>query len=441
MDAQVLNDQSHPSNLREAHAHLPWLGRALDMLSLEGCGSAGEALDRIAVRAASARAEGARGGWVQSHSARVLGWREGRWFGRAELDRVTGETPTLAMSFDHHAVFANSAALEKAGIHRGTPDPAGGIIEKDRLGEPTGLLLEAAAFAIWGLAPEPPESARADQISRALDHLEGLGFSEVHELFAPAWLGPLLKQLNLRRPAPMRVDLFVPLEEIEAAHNGRSAWETDLLRLAGGKIFADGTLNSRTAWVLHPFADAPPGLEHGKPLMNPGRIGDAIERCGALGLGIAMHAIGDGAVRACLDAIQAKGQRASPGSRERVRIEHCELIDEADVPRFAELGAIASVQPCHLLADIEALRTGLRDRLHRVMPWRDLIRSGLEPGKTLLFGSDVPVVRAEPGDSIQAAVGRGRIGDPVAIAPEQAISEKEAWRCFARLAENGSPRW
>lgn len=435
MDAQVLNDQSHPRRLREAHAHLPWLGRALDMLSLEGCTSADEALDRL-----GARAGNTCGGWVQAHSARVLSWREGGWFGRGELDRVTGKTPTLVMSFDHHAVFANSAAMERAGIRRESPDPVGGIIERDGRGEPTGLLLEAAAFAAWGMAPDPPESARADQISRALDHLERLGFTEVHELFAPGWLGPLLRELNHRRRAPMRIDLFVPLAEIETAHDGRSAWETDLLRLAGGKIFADGTLNSRTAWMLHPFTDAPPGLEHGKPLMNPVEVGDAIARCGALGLGIAMHAIGDGAVRACLDAIQAKRQRTPRESGRQVRIEHCEVIDEADVPRFAELGAIASVQPCHLLADIEALRTGLRERLHRVMPWRDLLRSGLEPGKALLFGSDVPVVRADPGDSIRAAVERRRLGDSVAIAPEQAISDTEAWRCFGHVAESGTQR-
>lgn len=406
------------------------------MLSLEGCQSAADALDRIASRASRAPA----GTWVQAHSARASGWREQRWFDRAELDRVTGNTPTLAMSFDHHAVFANSAALAKAGISAATADPVGGIIERGAGGEPTGLLLEAAAFSIWALAPEPPESARADQTARALDHLEKLGFVEVHELFAPAWLGPLLAELNRTRQHPMRVGLFVPLDEIEAAHKGRTAWESEHLRLLGGKIFTDGTLNSRTAWMLKPFLDAPPGLEHGKPLMDKTQIAAAIARCGAHGLGIAMHAIGDGAVRACLDGIELERRSGNIKNVVDRRIEHCELIDETDVTRFAELGAIASVQPCHLLADVEALRTGLGDRLHRVMPWRDLIRSGLEPGKTLLFGSDVPVVRAEPGDSIRAAVERRRVGDPAAIGPEQAISESEAWKCFGRLTESGNPR-
>lgn len=431
MDAQVLNAQSPPRRLREAHAHLPWLGRALDMLSLEDCGSASEAIDRLAARAAATPP----GAWVQAHSARVAGWSEGGWFDRSELDRVTGQTPTLAMSFDHHAVFANSAALLRAGIGPGTPDPAGGIIARDRNGEPTGLLLEAAAFSTWALAPEPPESSRSELIARAAAHLEGLGFVEAHDLFAPDWLGPLLADLVRSGRTGLRFGLYVPLDAIETADAGRKAWESDRLRLLGGKIFTDGTLNSRTAWMLEPYLDAPPGLDLGKPLMRAGEIAAAIERCSRLGHGIAMHAIGDGAVRACLDGIEIRQRAAGArGLKPDVRIEHCELIARSDIARFADLGVIASVQPCHLLADIEALRAGVGDRLDRVMPWRDLLEAGLEPGKTLLFGSDVPVVRAEPEDSIRAAVARRRAGSELAIAPEQAIGEPDAWACFGGTA-------
>lgn len=427
MDAQVLNGQLHPRALREAHAHLPWLGRALDMLSLEGCTSAAEAIDRIGRRTG----ESAKGDWILARSARVAAWSEASWFSRPELDRATGDAPTLAMSFDHHAVFANSAALAKAGIRRETPDPDGGIIVRDSSGEPTGLLLEAAAFSAWALAPEPAPAKRADLIARAVDHLAGLGFVEVHDLFSPPWLGRVLADLRTQGRCVLRVGLFVPLDDVESAAQSRSEWENEGLRLLGGKVFTDGTLNSRTAWMLEPYLDAPAGLEHGKPLMNADQVAGAVNRCAALGLGLAMHAIGDGAVRACLDGVARSGR----AGRSAIRIEHCELIDERDVPRFAELGVIASVQPCHLLADVEALRAGVGDRLHRVMPWRDLLRAGLVPGETLLFGSDVPVVSADPNDSIRAATRRSRPGDAEAIAPEQSISESEAWRCF-RATEN-----
>jgi predicted amidohydrolase YtcJ len=150
--------------------------------------------------------------------------------------------------------------------------------------------------------------------------------------------------------------------------------------------------------------------------------------CDRLGLPVAAHAIGDGAVRAVLDAIEAVRPR-TPG----FRIEHAEIIDEADIPRFARLGVLCSPQPCHLLADVEALRRYLPHRLDRVLPLRELIDAGCTPGRRLLFGSDVPIVRADPEDGILAATKRRRadMHPSQAIAPAQAITEPEAWACFA----------
>jgi len=425
---------ARPAELCEAHGHLPWLGKALSMLSLEGCTSVHESLDRIAARAATMIPDA----WLQVHSARYEGWNERRWMTRDELDRATGARPTLVMSFDHHAVFANSAALAAANIDRSTPDPAGGIIERvssgPHSGEPTGLLLEAAAFSTWAVAPEPPESRRQAQITAALDHLAALGFKEMHDLASPRWLGPLLAMLERENRLPLRVGLYGLLDDIEAIAATRTTWESPRVRLLGGKIFTDGTLNSRTAWVLEPYAESPPDLRHGKPLMTPRQITDAAEKCLRLNLGLAMHAIGDGAVRACLDGIAsiAPSLRRSVASSLPLRIEHAELIASTDIPRFAELGVTASVQPCHLLADIEALHRAVPGQLDRVMPWKSLINSGLMPGKTLLFGSDVPIVRANPEDSIQAAVARRRpeMHERDAIHSTEAIDEATVWVCF-----------
>jgi predicted amidohydrolase YtcJ len=161
---------------------------------------------------------------------------------------------------------------------------------------------------------------------------------------------------------------------------------------------------------------------------------DAVRRADAVGLPLAVHAIGDFAVRATLDSFE----RVRPAALGQ-RIEHAEIIDAADVPRFAALGVTCSVQPCHLLADVEALYKYVPHRLNRVLPLRELLDSGLIPGHVgldgragLVFGSDVPIVRAEPQDSIQAAVHRRRAGAPehAMIAPRQALSEREAWACF-----------
>jgi predicted amidohydrolase YtcJ len=173
--------------------------------------------------------------------------------------------------------------------------------------------------------------------------------------------------------------------------------------------------------------------------MTVDQIAAALATCRGLDVGMAAHAIGDGAVRACLDAEQSlrgKTGGLAPGHT-RFRIEHAEVVDEADVPRFSAMGVAASVQPCHLLYDIEALTRSLPDRLSRVLPLREMIASGLVPGRDLLFGSDTPIVRPEPGDSIAAALHRARTGvtpggPPTApIAVNQALSEAEAWACFA----------
>jgi predicted amidohydrolase YtcJ len=172
-------------------------------------------------------------------------------------------------------------------------------------------------------------------------------------------------------------------------------------------------------------------------MLSRARISAALESTSSLGLTLAVHAIGDAAVRTCLDAFEsAPSSRSLPAVAGRsvapsLRIEHAELIDAADVPRFARLGVVCSVQPCHLLYDIEALTRGLPHRLNRVLPLRDLIDSGCGPGALLWFGSDVPIVRPHPDDSIRAAVHRRREGMKQAIAPQQAISENEAWAAFA----------
>ncbi len=176
--------------------------------------------------------------------------------------------------------------------------------------------------------------------------------------------------------------------------------------------------------MLEPFADS---HTMGTPMMTTDAIDQAMLISKEHHLPVAAHAIGDGAVRAVLDSIERTGC-----THMNARIEHLELVHPDDVPRFNELGVIASVQPCHLLPDIEALYTAVPDRLDRVLPLRSLIESGCVLGDSLIFGSDVPIVRANHEDSIQAAVYRCRDGmdKSQAIGIEQALSESESLACF-----------
>ena len=391
------------------------------MIELSGCGSADDLLESFAQERRS-RTDAA---CLFGQGARPESWDRPAWPDLAMFDRATGGLPALVWCFDYHALLANSAMLALAGIDRRTPDPAGGIIQRTPEGQPNGAVYEAAALMVWNAAPEPAAEHRPRILTAALKSLAR--FEEIHDLKAQTWLGPLLREVLPTLARDTRVVLFPLLEDLDATLASSPEWESDRLRLGGAKIFVDGTLNSRTAWMLHPFADGRPDHPRGTPMMTPREIEDAVRRCDKAGLPLAAHAIGDGAVRAVLDAIESVRPK-TPG----FRIEHAEIIDEADVPRFAELNVIASVQPCHLLTDIEALRNAMPDRLDRVLPLRELIDAGCVPGTSLLFGSDVPIVRADPEDSILAATARRREGMPAteAIAPHQALSDDEAWQCF-----------
>lgn len=405
-----------PTRMREAHAHVLAHGRSMDMVPLADCKSAQDMLDRIAARVHDGRV-------VLAHGARPEAWAEPGWPTLDALDRAGGDAMVALWCFDYHALMVNSKALASLGVGADSPDPVGGQIGRGALGAPTGVLYEAAAGLAWKhLEPKGIDPA---VLARAIEDLAAFGFTCIDDLKAPPGLGEAIARANI--DGPMAFALYPLVEHLPDMLKTRSDWQSDRVRLAGGKIFVDGTLNSRTAWMLKPFADGRPEHPRGMRLMSDKQIEDAIRLCVGEGLQLAAHAIGDAAVRAVLDA--AERARAPRGA---VRIEHAEVIDEADVPRFAELGVIASVQPCHLLYDIEALRRACPHRLDRVLPLRDLIDSGLEPGRDILFGSDTPIVRPNPEDSILAATNRGRADMALkdGIAPGQAITQAQAWACF-----------
>ena len=438
------------TGLREAHCHLHSHGQSRAMVGLDGCRSLGECLDVIGAAALARAGEGGGSGWVLARGARPESWPEHRWPTRTELERVCPGLPLAMWCFDHHALCANPRALAMAGVTGASIDPEGGVIERDREGEPTGVMLEAATRLVWSKVPEPTREQRKAHVRLALEDLASKGFVECHDMLSHDWFGPVLAELRDEGALACRVWLYPLVEDLNRIAAGRHAWESREVRLAGGKVFTDGTINSRTAWMLEPFADPIPSHPRGTPLMSVEQIAEAIRSCTRHGLHLAAHAIGDGAVRACLDAAErvmregAEGRRGKGAEGERVRsrsgepmalrIEHAELVDEADVGRFADLEVVASVQPCHLLADIEALRRLLPHRLGRVLPLRELAEAGCRPGELMWFGSDTPIVRPDAEDSIQAAVHRRRegMGEGEAIALEQAIGEEEAWGAFRR---------
>ncbi len=411
------------------------------MLDLGTCTSAEDMIDRIA-DAINHQTDPAAP--ILAHSARPQSWDPPCWPGLAALDNATGSTPCLVWCFDYHALMANTAMFALAQI---TPDPDDPLIETDAAGIPTGVLFEHAAHRAWNALPAPTEKQLLDWAIAGLSDL-GRTFTELHDLKSQPNLGAILAkaldELHAHHlPAPERIELYPMLSDIQQVIATRQQWESDSIRLAGIKIFVDGTLNSRTAWMLEPWADAhdltSAAAAHptGVPVTPVQQIIDALECSAHLNLPLAAHAIGDGAVRAVLDALESALQSNTPPPA-GCRIEHAQLIHPADVPRFAQLGVIASVQPCHLLYDIEAIERGLHDRLDRVLPLRSLIDAGCVPGQHLLFGSDTPIVRPNPADSILAATRRQRDGSIPClprtggpISPQEAISLNQAMQAFA----------
>lgn len=430
-----------PGALREAHAHLPAHGREMSYLPLGECEHRADALERIAAHAAHLDAT-RQPGWLLASGMRVQAWDDPRWPTRNELDRLCPARPCLIGSFDHHSAVLNSPALDAVGLRDGDPDPPGGVLGRDRDGRLDGVVLEAAFNLARRAVPDPTPDQWRDILTRAIDDLVSHGFAEVHDLLSPPWLVRTLVDMDRAAPLPVRVRLHIPLDDLAQLPSAPPT--SPRVEIAGVKIFVDGTLNARTAWMLAPYREPLPGQPNGSALMSVDRIEDAIRAARHRGLGLAAHAIGDGAVRAVLDAAARASVRPGRDAEPAVRIEHAELIDPADVPRFAELGVLASVQPCHVLYDIEVLRRQLPARLDRVLPLRELIAAGAEPGRLLRFGSDTPIVRPHPMDSVAFAVLRRRLpglpGGPPSdpIAPEQAITAEQAWQAFA--ADPGTSR-
>lgn len=429
------------TDLREAHVHLAEFGEELSAIDLSTCASLGECLERMARAAAEDAGETGvspvnanSDGWIIAVRARVEGWAERRWPTASELHEAANGRPCLVKSFDIHSLVASTRALDVAGIEPDRPatnDPASDLIERDESGRPTGLLLETMAQRMLSAAPAPTRAERREHVRLACENLAQRGYIEAHDMLSRPWLGPILAELDDEGALPVRVLLHPVHEDFDRVIRERPSFERDRVRIGGLKVFTDGTLNSRTAWMLEPFADPRPEAPNGHRMMTDSAGTESIERALACDLPLVAHAIGDAAVRWCLDLIEAHSPKHVGH-----RIEHCEFVDEVDVPRFAALGVIASLQPCHLLPDMEALERLTPHRLDRVLPIREFIESaraaGRDPAELIWFGSDAPVVDPDPEDTMQAAVMRRRPGMTAtrAVAPAQAITREDVLSLF-----------
>lgn len=430
---------------RDAHLHLAEHGQELSCVRLADTASLADCLRRIAAEADRAPCET---GWIKATGARAEAWPERRLPRAGELHEAGRGRPVLVVSFDHHAMSVSRRVLEMAGVTRDTPGAyasdaafggSTGMVEKDAAtGEPTGVFVEAACDIVRAVRPEVSLAERTESIRAAQRDLLRLGVVEVHDMFATADLVRALAGLERAGELELQVRLYAPPAHLEGviAALADAALRADRVALGGLKLFTDGTLNSRTAFMLRPYAEPPAAHPRGTPFYSDEELLGFMRMVRGRGIGLAAHAIGDAAVRRLLDAWGSLG----PADGSTLRVEHAQFVHESDISRFASMGAVASLQPCHLLTDIEAIERLVPDRGDRAFPLRELIdscaRHGLDPRGLIVLGSDTPVVRPDPQNNLIAAVERRRPGMDAsrAVGMRQAITREE---CAALMRPAG----
>ncbi len=414
--------------LTDSHIHFVSHALAQQRVDLRDVSSPEDALRRVADRAA----ETETGRWVLGRGWDRNLWPGGRYPTRWDLDTVAPDNPVFLWSKDGHVAWVNSRALEEVCIGQDTPSPAGGEIIRDAHGRPTGILRENAAVMAEKSVPQPSASEIEEAILQMVPDFHAMGLVGIHDFEGrDAFLAfqHLLKEGRLG----LRVNMGVPLESLDAALSVglTTGFGDHWLRIGNVKIFSDGTLGSRTAAMLEPFEGEPDN--RGMLDISPEDLRDAVRKAGSAGLAVAVHAIGDRANRLVLDVLEEARRR---GDVMRHRIEHAQLLAEGDMPRFASLGVIASMQPIHATADMEIADLHWGERSKGAYAFRSLLDLGVH----LAFGSDAPVESPNPFLGIHAAVTRQHAdGTPAGgWHPEERISVEEAVRGYTMGAAYAS---
>jgi predicted amidohydrolase YtcJ len=397
----------------DAHVHLTAWALARRRVDLAGVRTLDAALRRIAAHPS--------GEWILGR-----GWDPNRWGAfptRQALDAVAPDRPALLESHDFHAAWLNSAALRACGIDRDTPDPEGGSILRDAAGEPTGVLLENARVPALERVPVPSRAEAGEALLDAQREAHRLGVAGVHsvEPTGLADFGALRDGGELR----LRVLQHLPLMHLDAAIEVglRSGLGDGWLRLGGIKMFLDGALGSRTAWLREPYEGT--AGDRGIQTLPSEEFRRIVARAAEAGLTTAVHAIGDAAVELALEVLAAAGRPAAMPHR----IEHLQLCPPHLWERVARSGVVASMQPAHLRTDVAAAeRHWGHGRSRGAYAFGALQRAGA----LLAFGSDVPVETLDPRPGLYAAVARRSWeGEPAGgWFPEHALTPEEALRAY-----------
>jgi predicted amidohydrolase YtcJ len=463
--------------LTDSHCHIFGIGERELLLNLEGTNTLEDFLAKVKARVANTE----RGKWITGRGWIETFWKPPRFPTRQELDEIAPDNPVYLTRADGHASVVNSAALGIAGISKNTPDPFGGQILKTN-GEPNGMLLDNAQDIVAKNIPKPTEAEREQALLTGIERELKLGWCEIQNAGSHYNDVDLFKRLFDAGKIKIRCVNAIYGPGPDAQRFLREGTTIDAFNhhftQRTIKVIFDGALGSRGAALLRPYSDAPE--TSGYLTEKPEDLKPMFEGALRRGIQVETHAIGDRANRKILDLYQGAFKAVPPNERKipvggaslgqpgvaelrppqlgaevRWRVEHAQILDPADLPRFAKLGVIPSMQPSHAISDLffAPARLGM-DRLAGAYAWQSLLKSGA----IICGGSDAPVERGEPMIEFYAAVARkplpsareglptegpSRTGDLAKAGwhPEQAVSREDAlkmftlWPAFAAFEE------
>jgi predicted amidohydrolase YtcJ len=409
--------------LIDAHGHVFGLGNIASAAELYSSTSLQGALDTVGkfAQANPSRAWVVGNGWNQEI------WKLGRFPTAVELDSVVADRPAVMHRVDGHAMWVNTKALELAGIGKDTKDPAGGKIDRDANGNATGLLVDNAMEFIDKAMPPPTEAESRGMLDGALKALSSVGLTSVHDAGIDANSDRLFRDYAdhgklTTRVYAMIMDTGADFDKL--SKNGPlKSYVNDLYALSSVKLVSDGALGSRGAALIEPYSDDP----HTRGLLfySDGDVQQKIAKAAKAGYQVNVHAIGDAGNKQVLDAFAMLG--AQPAMRHRM--EHAQVVQLKDIPRFRQLGIVPSMQPTHATSDqnMAEQRVG-HERIKGAYAWRTFLKQG----SRIACGSDFPIESPNPFQGIHAAVTRQDMSNFPAGGwyKQQAMTLREAFRCF-----------
>lgn len=410
----------------DSHAHIIGLGEKLHGLTLDACKSEEECVDKC-LNHTEFREEWLVGrGWNQEN------WSKKYFPSLETLDSAFPKTPVFLRRTDGHAAWVNSVALKIAGINENSKNPIGGTIERDNSGKPTGILIDnAMELAAKHIPKFSPEAIRA-MIQTATAECSRLGLTEIHDMDVLPENLEYFRELAEKGTLPVRVQSFVSGHQDEWLKAGLLPVGGEFLRVIGVKLYADGALGSRGAWLLEPYSD---DLQTcGLSLINQEEILEKSKIILESGWYLSIHAIGDAANRSVLRLYETLRKQNIADENTILRIEHSQIIHPDDIYLFAENNVIPAVQPIHCISDAPMAELRLGSRCEYAYPWESLRNSGA----ILAGGSDFPIESANPILGIDAFCRRIPFNEEKAWFANECISREEAISAYTIWAHQAT---